>query len=334
MAFLQADLPPIGAGGVAYQVALLAREMSSRHEVTVYTTVSADPKEPFEVVQCVPAGHGAVSKVLGVGLAFGRLDLRHHDVVHAHGDSWAVKHPRQVRTFYGTAAAEALSATSWKRRIGQTVHYGLELVACARAEIRTTIGEHAKRFLPRVDEVIPCGVDPSVFFPSRDRFQQPTILFVAGHLGGRKRGSLALQAFKSVRERVPAARMIIVSRDFVREPGVESHSGLSSDQIGALFRSSWVLCSTSSYEGFGVPYAEALVSGLPIVTTNNPGARDVLGSGGGVIVDEDKIVDTLVSHLQIPPTPDEAFVDSMTQKYGIKHIADQYESLYGHLAHP
>jgi phosphatidyl-myo-inositol alpha-mannosyltransferase len=328
LAFLHADLPPKGEGGVSYQVDLLAREMAKRHDLTMFTTTNVGEDRPFETVHCEAPLLGAVSGLFSIGLAFGRLDLRHFDVVHAHGDSWAVRHPSVVRTFYGTAAAEARTATSLKRRAAQTVHYGLELVACTRSDVRTTIGEHAKRFLPKIDSVIPCGVDPEIFYPGGERFEQPTVLFVAGRLGGRKRGWLALEAFAFVRQQLPEARMIVVSRDTVEAPGVECRAAIPSAEMGELFRRSWVLCSASSYEGFGLPYAEALVSGLPVVTTRNPGAAEVLAGGAGTIVPDENLGQALVAALakRIPSCASDA--RTFGDQYWIDRIANRFDELY------
>lgn len=331
IAFLHTDLPPEGEGGVAYQVDLLARELGKRHALTVYTTSNGPDDPPYEAISCPPIPVGRVKNPLSSGLAFRRLDLRSFDVVHAHGDSWAVQHPRVIRTFYGSAVAEAFSATSTRRRIGQTFQYGLELVEWSRAQVRTTIGHHATRYYPRIDHVIPCGVDTTVFFPSAERFSVPTVLFVAGRLGGRKRGRLALEVFSCVREAIPEARLIVVSRDKTTRPGVECRAALSHSEMGLLFRRSWVLLSTSTYEGFGLPYAEALMSGLPVLTSGNPGAREVLAFGGGNIVTDEQLVPALINLLRSPITLDTPSHCSVVERFGIRHVADEYECIYRRL---
>jgi glycosyltransferase involved in cell wall biosynthesis len=49
-----------------------------------------------------------------------------------------------------------------------------------------------------------------------------------------------------------------------------------------------VFAYPSLYEGFGIPYIEAMASGTAIVTTPNGGARDVLENGRfGLIRDDD-----------------------------------------------
>lgn len=328
LAFLHADLPPESAGGVAYQVNLLAREMTKRHDLTVFITVPSQLDRPFRVATSSPRQFGQVSKIFGLGLAFRRLDLQDFDVVHAHGDSWAVNHPAVVRTFYGTAAAEAVHAVSARRRVGQTVQYGLELVESARAKYRTTVSHHTRRFLPRIDRVIPCGVDPNIFFPRGERFDRPTVLLVAGRLGGRKRGRLALDAFRFARERIPDARMIIVSRDSVQEPGVECRGPVTDEEMGDLYSRSWALCSASSYEGFGLPYAEALLSGLPVVTTRNPGAEEILRTGGGVLVRDGDLGPALTDSLIGGPPPRPTSPHPDAYRFRIDQVADAFDDVY------
>ena len=69
-------------------------------------------------------------------------------------------------------------------------------------------------------------------------------------------------------------------------PGVEVLGRLDDEALAEAYRRAWVFCLPSDYEGFGIPYAEALASGTPVVATPNVGARYVLDDGrAGVIVD-------------------------------------------------
>ena len=332
---LQASLPPSPrAGGVGYQVDLLARALCDRGHI-VTTFVVDQPREgtPYRCAQ-VRVGGGAARQLWSVGWAFSRLDLSGHDVVHAHGDDWLFGRRARVRTFYGSALMEARTATRLLRQAAQACYYGLEWVSSLN-HASVAISEGTRRYLPLVRATIPCAVDSGAFYPGGARTAEPTILFVAGTLQGRKRGSLLLEAFAEVRRAVPGARMTIVSRDRVDVPGVTCLSGLAPVELGALYRSHWMLCSTSSYEGFGVPYVEALASGLPVVTTTNDGAREVLRGGDlGVLSSPEELARDIVALIGDGPRREHlAGVGAEAARaYAVDVVAARYEELYSQVA--
>ena len=328
---LQASLPPSPhAGGVGYQVDLLARALANRgHAVTAFVVDGMPEDVPYRCIE-VPAGRGRMRRLLSVGWSFARLDLSRYDVVHAHGDDWLFGRRRRVRTFYGSALMEARTATRPLRRAAQLCYYGLERVSSFNP-LSVAISEATRRYLPRVRASIPCAVDGAAFFPGGERTAEPSILFVAGTLGGRKRGSLLLQAFTEVRKAHPDARLTIVSSDRVAGPGITCLSRRAAPQLGALYRSHWLLCSTSSYEGFGVPYVEALASGLPVVTTPNEGAREVLQEGAlGVISLPKDLARDIVALLRDSDRRAQLAARGLEAAgaYSVEVVADRYERLY------
>jgi phosphatidyl-myo-inositol alpha-mannosyltransferase len=333
LAILHADLPPVATGGVAYQVDLLARAMVGRgHEVTVFICATPPEGRPYLTVSLPTPRFGKLGAIFGVAARFASIDLSGFDVVHAHGDDWAIRSrtPR-VRTFHGSAMNEALSATSWKRKADQTIQYGLEWVSLLRASTATAVSANTLRFLPRIDVVVNNAVDSEVFYPGDERFPEPTILLVAGGLGGRKRGHLVIDAFRQVRRTLPDARLIIVSSDQVDEPGVECRAAIPQSELGELYRRSWALCSASSYEGFGLPYAEAMASGLPVVTTDNPGAAEVLDGGRlGQIVTPGGLARGLTSVLESRALADHYRAAGLVAavRYSLADVTAQYEAIY------
>ncbi len=61
-----------------------------------------------------------------------------------------------------------------------------------------------------------------------------------------------------------------------------------SDEILAeLMRSAWVFAFPSTYEGFGMPYLEALASGTAVVSSPNDGAKYILADGAYGVIAED-----------------------------------------------
>jgi glycosyltransferase involved in cell wall biosynthesis len=80
---------------------------------------------------------------------------------------------------------------------------------------------------------------------------------------------------------------------------VRWHRYVTDEELAGLYRRAWVFCVPSSYEGFGLPYVEAMSHGTPVVSTPNFGALSVLG-GAGRIVDRHRIGSALVELLQRP----------------------------------
>lgn len=312
------------------QVDLLARELAGRgEEVTVFVVDGPEADRPY-LVERVPVGPGRWRRVFGVGWRFAHVDVSGFDVVHAHGDDWLLGRRPRVRTFYGSALMEARTATSNSRRLAQLCYYAMEWPG-SRNGYSVAISERTRRYLPLVRRCIPCGFDPTTFFPGGARTEEPSILFVSGTLQGRKRGPLLLEAFAQVRRAIPDARLTIVSHDQVTAPGVACRADVSAAELGALYRSHWLLCSTSSYEGFGVPYVEALASGLPVVTTENHGAREVLRHGAlGVVCPPEDLPGQMVSVLRDGERRQRLASAGVVaaQRYSIRRVADEYLALY------
>jgi glycosyltransferase involved in cell wall biosynthesis len=288
-------------GGVQVFVDRLAIALAERgHAVTVFTLAPPTEPRPYRVVVLRPR-FAAGSKVLRQYVTpwlfnFRPFDQR-FDVVHLHGDDWFYLRRRvpTVRTFHGSALMEALTATSLKRRFDQTLLFGLEEFARARADAVYAVGPDS-RTLYRADGILGCGVP----IPTRPHQTdpEPTILFV-GTWEGRKRGSLLHRVFhEQVRPAVGNARLWMVSDHAEEGGGVTWFQHPSDDVLADLYRRASVFCLPSSYEGFGIPYVEALANGLPVVATHNSGSDHVLGGGRyGLVVEDDDLGDGLVRSL-------------------------------------
>jgi glycosyltransferase involved in cell wall biosynthesis len=82
-------------------------------------------------------------------------------------------------------------------------------------------------------------------------------------------------------------------------PGVTYHTGVTDDGLAGLYRRAWVYASPSTYEGFGLPYLEAMACGTPVVATPNPGSIELLGDGQfGLLAKDDDFADAVLSLLR------------------------------------
>lgn len=224
-------------------------------------------------------------------------DYRTFDVVLAHGDSLLlpVRGRPVVRVMHGTGLEEARSAESPVRAVLQLGVYVLELLSTLVNRHTVAVSRSTRRFNPWVTHVVPNGVNLQVFRPpDGPRADAPTILFV-GTVEGRKRGRQLLQWFaRDVQPRVPAAQLWMVAAAGPAQVGVRYFPAPSDAELVRLYQQAWVYASPSTYEGFGLPYLEAMASGTPVVATPNPGSREVLGDGRfGCLAGDDSFADTV-----------------------------------------
>jgi len=291
LAMCSYGLPVAGSkrGGIERTAHTLADGLARRgHDVVVFTHDPKPAGAAYEV-RALP-WKAFVNTWFGRRVTMGYLgniltllpDYRHFDAVITHGDSLLAPLIRKpvLRVMHGSALGEARSATSIGRFLLQLGVYAQELItACGQRGV-VGVSQSTVRDNPFVAHVIPHGVDDVLFTPSpSERTSEPSILFV-GTLAGRKRGSFLLHEFNtSIRSQLPTAQLTIVGDHGPAHPGVTYVTGVSDVELAALYRRAWVYASPSTYEGFGLPYLEAMASGTPVVASENPGSSEVLDGG-------------------------------------------------------
>lgn len=236
-----------------------------------------------------------------------------------------------VRTVHGSALGEALSASSPWRIAMQLGVYAQELLTAMLHGGCVAVSEGTRRHNPFVRRTIPNGVDLSSFSPNPSaRTPAPSLLFV-GTLDGRKRGALLLQWFQEViRPRVPEATLTIVGPQGPPVEGVEYRTGVSQAELAREYRRAWVYASPSAYEGFGLPYVEAMASGTPVVATPNPGSREVLADGEyGLLPQDESFAQVLVELLGDAERRRAMAARGLERAshYSLESMVDAYEAL-------
>ncbi len=296
---LPSDLP----SGAPYQAHGLANTLAAAgHEVTVF---SMSPRPADALYGHILIKRHPRATIWRYALDLRRQDFSGFDVLHCHGDDCFLglkRRPRHVRTFHGSSLAEARACKQWRHKVRMLALAAGEFASLAVADLCIANSRRTLRYFPGLRHYIPCGVDLETFRPGGPKSEHPSILFV-GTLDSRKRGRLLLEVFlKVIRPAIPSAELWIV-----REPGPVEGEGVrlfgqvDKETLAQFYREAWIFCMPSSYEGFGVPYVEAMASGTPVVATFNEGACEVLANGEyGRLCTTDELASTLLALLESP----------------------------------
>jgi glycosyltransferase involved in cell wall biosynthesis len=222
------------------------------------------------------------------------LELRRSrpDLVVAHGSeplkylaTVSRKVPRVV--YYKIGIAHSAAFRPWRRPLHAALLRRAIRVAgvsqeCLDEAEREFGIEHSRLLL------IPNGRDETAFYPGPPAADgaRPHLIFV-GHLTTSKRPEVFIEIVRRLRQRGVALTASIVGDGPLRAGLAESAAGAQVDLLGhssdvaALLRSADVLAFTSISDGEGMPgiFIEAGLSGLPVVSSDVPGARTVIADG-------------------------------------------------------
>ncbi|RYG72377.1 glycosyltransferase family 1 protein [bacterium] len=297
-------LPPHDRIGAGYQMHYMANAyVRAGHQVTMFSPYDVPAEDTLYDMVKVPIGKH--NRTFRFAWNLRHQDFSAFDMIHAAGDDYCLlgkKRPYHVRSMHGSCLKEMLNTKRWKQKIRMGILGLSEFAVCFVADQVVCVSHNALRDVPLADTVIWNGVDLDKFTPADTKSPNPSILFV-GVLDSRKRGRELLEIFqKQIRPAIPNAELWIVREDQVIDsPGVHSLGGVSLEKLVELYQSAWVFCLPSSYEGFGVPYIEAMASGTAVVAAPNVGALEVLEKGRyGVVADLPELGDALIKLLQNP----------------------------------
>lgn len=329
-------LPSASKIGAGYQAHHVANALVDRgHEVTIFSPSPRPSDARYRVTQVHLSGS---LRTFQFAWKLRGVDFSSFDVLHAHGDDyWLFGRgaPPHVRTMHGSCLAEALHIRGAKARLRMLALGVSEVVATMVADRTIAVSRNTKQWMPWIPTVIPNGVDLDVFHPGGEKSDRPTVLFV-GTYRHRKRGKLLMEVFdRYVLPRVPDAQLWMVCEDAPPHRNVTVLGRVNEAELAALYRRAWVFCLPSAYEGFGIPYVEAMASGTPVVASPNVGAREVLGDGQwGVVAEDHELGSSIVRMLEDGPERDrwaEVGLDRSAD-FSLSRIAARYEALYEQLA--
>ncbi|HKY23467.1 MAG TPA: glycosyltransferase family 4 protein [Vicinamibacterales bacterium] len=331
-------------GGIERVAHALSDGLARRgHRVVVF---SHDPKPagaaydvhelPWKSFVSTWLGRRVTMGYLGNILAV-QPDYREFDVLMAHGDSLLLRFKGKpvVRVMHGSALQEALHASSPGRFVLQCGVYVQELLTAMFESGTVAVSDNARRSNPFIHRVIANGVDTRVFRPMPvEKTPFPSIAFV-GALDGRKRGRFLLDVFsRLIRPVHPTAALMFVGSQGPAMPGVTYYTGVDDRQLASLYRRAWVYASPSTYEGFGLPYLEAMACGTAVVAAPNPGSLEVLADGRyGKVASPDEFGAALLQLLGDSDGRLALEVSGLQRAthFSLSAMVDQYETLLSEL---
>ncbi|HUB31399.1 MAG TPA: glycosyltransferase family 1 protein [Bryobacteraceae bacterium] len=227
----------------------------------------------------------------------------HADVFHATRLANPPRRPRLTATLYdltcwlmpefhtpaNVAAERRLAETVWKRAAGL-----IAISAHTRDAAVRLLGLDARRI-----RVIPCGVDGRFFAATaadaararaRYRLERPYVLWV-GTIEPRKNLDLALDAWAALPASLGEEFALVVAgpagwadprtlrRLRAAPAGVRYLGYVPEADLPGLTSGAAALFYPSLYEGFGLPVAQAMACGVPVVTSGVSALPEVAGEG-------------------------------------------------------
>jgi glycosyltransferase involved in cell wall biosynthesis len=255
---------------------------------------------------------------LGGIFRFRRQIARHHyDLVHAHYVFSGIIALAQrglpvVTTFHSGEVLEG----SFQRALSRLVS--------ARADLNIAVSAEVMQRLRGRSCVIPCGVDLERFRPvdveeARRRLNLPTdarLVVFAAAMRPEKRFDLVQEAFALVQERLPDARLVVVSNQ-------------PPELVPLYMNACDVLVLASRKEGSPQVVKEAMACNLPIVSTAVGDVPEVMVGTEGCHIctaDPQDIADKLVSALEFGRRTDGR---KRVEDLSMERVAERVMEAYG-----
>ena len=163
----------------------------------------------------------------------------------------------------------------WRSRLGvaATMRLATRLTACTQFQARLT-ERHGRR-----PDVIPWGVDTSIFTPALREEGPPWRLLHVASLNRIKEQSMLIDAMNAIVARQPTAHLDIVGEDTLNgaiqshahrsglDAHVTFHGFLPTDRLVPLYQRAHLLVMSSRHEAAGVSVLEAAACGVPVAGT-------------------------------------------------------------------
>lgn len=230
-------------------------------------------------------------------LSYGMLALQHMGIPLVTTIHHPITRDRQLALDACRWWWQRLLARRWhsflgmQKRVARMLDHVVTVSESSRRDIACDFGIAADRIV-----VVPNGVDTTVFSPCALITRKPLQLMVTASADQPLKGvAVLLQAFAALLSEYPGLRLLMVGRprargateQLIARLGLVSHidilSAITTDDLVRHYRESTIVVVPSLYEGFGLPAAEAMACGAPVVSSDGGALREVAGDGAVVV---------------------------------------------------
>jgi glycosyltransferase involved in cell wall biosynthesis len=205
-------------------------------------------------------------------------------------------------------AASLAEVESWRIRVRRTMFYSfliMQGIVGRRMDRVITVSESSAEDTVRAFKlnrdrvrVVHNGIDTDTFRRLDNVENEPHSIVIVGKTEDKKKGvPYLLEAVRLLKGDVDV-RVNVVGKQgdgdwygskLTRELGIEDRvtftGHVSTEELVRLYSSAGVAVTASIYEGFGLPAAEAMACGTPVIATRAGALPEIVGDGGtGILV--------------------------------------------------
>ena len=248
------------------------------------------------------------------------------------------------------------AATTWKERLSinrwhsflrmqKKVAPQLNRIICPSNQSKADVIEEFKVNKENVDVVLN-GIDLDSFNRDDNVEKKPYRIITTASADVPLKGlKFLIEAMTEIIDEIPAAHLVVLGRakkkgDIIKqisrlnlEDKISFHSGLSQSEVVSLYSSSHICVIPSLYEGFGFGAGEAMACGLPLISTQSGGLKEVIGQDAVIIESESskaivKAVKDLFSNKEKQLALSRAGRKRMENEFNWIKAAKTYEEIY------
>ena len=242
---------------------------------------------------------------------------------------------------------ERLSINRWHSflRMQKKVAPQLNRIVCPSNQSKADVIEELKVNEENIDVVLN-GIDLDSFTRDERVEQKPYRIITTASADVPLKGlKFLIEAMTEIIEEIPEAHLMVLGRakekgDIAKlisrlnlEEKISFRSGLSQSEVVSLYSSSHICVIPSLYVGFGFGAGEAMACGLPLISTQSGGLKEVIGQEAVIIEAASseaiiKAVKDLFSNKEKQLALSRAGRKRMEKEFNWMKAAEAYEKIY------